>query len=87
MAAKTIDFLMITPEKIVFQKQVVSVIVPTTDGFRGVLADHAPFAGKIVPGPISMRSSDGNEESVVCPSNGFVEVCDNKFTILLPTAA
>lgn len=70
----------ITQERISFDDEVTSIVVPGEAGYLGVLANHAPLLaalgqGKLTvkqPGNVLMGEMDG----------GFIEVHDNKAVIL-----
>ena len=71
----------VTPEEVYCELEASSLYVPGTEGYMGVLSHHAPLITSLTPGKIEFRDSDGNEQSLAV-SGGFLEVSDNKATIL-----
>ena len=53
--AKTFRLEIVTPEKIVFSEDVVSLVAPAENGYLGVLAGHAPLLCTLKPGEIRIR--------------------------------
>lgn len=74
----------VTPEKSVFSDTVESVNVPTTSGEIGILTNHAPLISGLKSGVLSYLKNGATERMVV--AGGFVEVSDNKVSILADTA-
>ena len=85
MPDKTFTVEIITPERVVFTGEIVSLTVPATEGPLGVLTDHAPLMAELVCGGIWLRHQDG-EEMMLCTSGGFMEVRDNHVRILSDSA-
>ena len=84
MADKAIQLEVVTPEKIVLQEEVDLVVAPGSEGYLGILADHAPIITSLEIGVAKIKK--GNEEILMALSGGFLEVKDNKATILADTA-
>lgn len=85
MAHKTIKFEIVTPEKLVLEREIVQVTITTTSGEITVLADHIPLVTVLKPGVLEMKLADGDIE-VMSVSGGFVEVMRNKIVVLADTA-
>lgn len=77
---KELQLKIISPEKMLFQGAVLSVILPGTDGEFGILPDHAPLIASLHKGDISYEIEKGSPEIVTIES-GFVEVKKNVVTI------
>nr|WP_297164613.1 ATP synthase F1 subunit epsilon [uncultured Dysgonomonas sp.] len=77
---KELQLKIISPEKMLFQGAVLSVILPGTDGEFGILPDHAPLIASLRKGDISYEIEKGSPEIVTIES-GFVEVKKNVVTI------
>jgi F-type H+-transporting ATPase subunit epsilon len=74
----------VTPDGVVFSRDVVSVKIPGSEGMFGVLANHAPFVTAITIGTI--EAFDGEKNYYLATSGGFTEVLPQKTTILAETA-
>lgn len=68
-------------EKMAFEGNVVSIIVPASTGKLGVLANHAPLVALLGEGELLVKSRDGQERTFLL-SGGFLEVRDNVATLL-----
>ena len=71
----------VTPEEVIFEDEVVSIVAPGSEGYLGILTDHAPLITALVPGKLTVKGKEG-EESVFSLSGGFLEVSDNVVTVL-----
>ena len=75
----------VTAERVVYSEEGVDrLIVPGVEGELGVLTLHAPLLTMIQPGV--MRIVKGEEEVEMAISGGFIEVRDNRITILADAA-
>ncbi len=81
MAEKSFRLEIVTPEKVVFDGNVESVQVPASDGFMGVLPNHAPLLAELRVGPVSVKEAGGAERLMVI-ADGFLQVADNHAKIL-----
>ncbi len=81
----TFTLSIVTPEHILFEEEVESIIVPGAQGYLGVLANHAPLITPIEPGRLTVRKSSSTE-IVMAISGGFLEVSGNKATVLADAA-
>ena len=70
----------ISAERIVYSDDVDAIIVPGIEGYLGILPHHAPLITAINPGDITIRK-DGSE-TILPVRGGFIEVMDNKVTVL-----
>lgn len=84
MADKTIKLEIVTPEKKVFSEEVEFVTAPGAEGLLGILPEHAPLITSLTTGIIKVKQ-DG-KETFIASSSGFMEVKNNKITILVDTA-
>ncbi|NBV04098.1 MAG: F0F1 ATP synthase subunit epsilon [Cytophagia bacterium] len=74
----------LTPEKTLYEGQVVSVHVPGSDGPFEVLKDHAPIVASLAnPGVLHFRTMDGQAMKFNL-LGGVVEVLANKIILLSP---
>ena len=84
MADKTFSLDVITPEKIIYSKEVAAIVTHGTDGYLGILPQHAPLITTLEPGPLDITES--NEEKVTFSlGGGFMEVRESKVVILTDT--
>jgi F-type H+-transporting ATPase subunit epsilon len=75
----------ITPERIVFNEEGVdSVTLPGSEGQLTVLPEHAPLITSLKPGALFFRK--GGQEVDVALSGGYLEVRDDRVTVLADTA-
>jgi F-type H+-transporting ATPase subunit epsilon len=71
----------VTPEKVFYEHEVVSLIAPGSEGYLGVLTDHAPLITALVPGKLTVKD-DKEQELTLATSGGFMEVFKNHVTVL-----
>lgn len=71
----------VTPEKIVFEKDVRSIVAPGSEGYLGVLTDHAPLITALIPGILTVTDNAGNDVDYSV-AGGFLEVSGNVATVL-----
>lgn len=72
----------ITPEKIIFDDQVTSLIAPASDGYLGVLTDHAPMISTLREG-VFIITRTGKEKYFYTITGGFLEVNHNQAYVLV----
>ena len=75
----------VTPEKIFYDDDIVSLVVPGTEGYLGVLSNHAPLITALQIGRIEFRNTN-EEVSVLSVTNGFLEVSGNVASLLCDAA-
>jgi F-type H+-transporting ATPase subunit epsilon len=71
----------VTPENVIYEGEVSSVIVPGGEGYLGVLADHGPLISTIKPGKVTIKDKS-QKELIFAVSYGFFEVSANRATLL-----
>lgn len=69
----------VSPQKIEFQGEVDSVLVPGTMGQFEILVNHAPIISSLGAGEVVYAASDGNHSVEI--AGGFVEVQQNKVSL------
>ena len=75
----------VTPEKIVYEGEVISLIVPGVEGYLGVLSHHAPLITALKTGKIEFQDG-AHKLQIYAVSGGFMEVSSNHATLLADTA-
>lgn len=71
----------VTPEKVAYEVEVKTLVVPGTEGYLGILSNHAPLITALKPGRIEFADADDNVVFIAV-SGGFLEVSNNQATIL-----
>ena len=71
----------ITPEKQVFEGEVISVKFPGISGEFEVLNNHAPIISTLANGAIRVIKSDNNTENFTI-NGGVIEMQNNKIIVL-----
>jgi len=75
----------LTPEKTLFEGDVTYVEAPGTEGYFGVLANHAALVTALAAGTLTVRGTSGTEERWQV-EGGFFEVSGNVATVLADAA-
>jgi len=83
--AATFRVRVLTPERTVFEGEIVHLEAPGSEGFLGVLAHHAPLLTALRSGALTLREESGRTQ-VFALSGGILEVSDNQATILADAA-
>ncbi len=69
----------VSPEKVVFQGNVESVLVPGTLGSFEILKDHAPIISSLEVGTVEYATGEGKQRMGI--KGGFVEVKKNEVNL------
>lgn len=72
-----------TPDRLIYDGNVRSLVAPAALGYLGILANHAPIIAELVPGKISIRDGSGKNNVIRSISNGFLEVSNNNAVVVL----
>ena len=75
----------LTPERKIFSVDVYGVILPGISGLFEVLDKHAPMVSALKDGKLKILK-DKNSSSAYTIQGGFVEVLNNKTTVLVEGA-
>lgn len=75
---------LVTAERIVLEEEADMVIAPAADGQVGILPHHAPLLTTLRPGELRVRRGGVEQELIV--TGGFMEVLNDKVTILADAA-
>jgi F-type H+-transporting ATPase subunit epsilon len=76
----------LTPQEIIYSGKAISLVVPAELGYLGILANHAPLAANIVGGKITLKTENGKLVNIAVTEKGFLEVLQNKVTLMLSAA-
>ena len=79
-----IKFEIVTAERVVYSDEVDVVIAPGIEGQLAILPNHAPLLTMLQPGDLTVRKE--GEEQYIFVSGGFLEVMQNRVTVLADTA-
>jgi F-type H+-transporting ATPase subunit epsilon len=74
-------FTVVTPERDVAGGQCDFLVVHTSMGEIGILADHAPLLATVIPGELRVHRGEKVEKIKV--ESGLIEVRDNTVRILV----
>ena len=74
----------VTPEKLAFEGEVDSVVLPGSEGELGVLPHHAPLVSTLGAGELRLRTG-GQEESFAIVG-GFLQVLPDRVVVMAETA-
>jgi F-type H+-transporting ATPase subunit epsilon len=85
MAEETIEFELVSPEKLLLSEPVEMVVVPGGEGDFGVLPGHTPLLSTVRPGRIDIHN-DGKVEKRIFVEGGFAEVSGERCTVLAEDA-
>ncbi|MBM9500743.1 ATP synthase F1 subunit epsilon [Leptospira sp. 201903071] len=80
MSANKLNVSVISPEKVLYKGEVDSLIVPGSEGFFGILPNHAPLVAVLGIGVLEIRK--GEKLKVLSVEGGFIEVKENSISIL-----
>ncbi len=83
--ADTIEFELVSPERLLLSRPVEMVVVPGSEGDFGVLPDHAPLISTVRPGIIEVHEG-GKVTERIFVAGGFAEVNPERCTVLAEVA-
>lgn len=79
-----IKFKIITPEKTVFEEEVLQATLPVADGEVTILPNHRSYIASLKAGEICLRRESG--DACIAVSGGFIEFNQNNLIVLADTA-
>ncbi len=79
--AEAFTFELVSPAKLLVSGEAHGVLIPGTEGYFQVLANHAPFMSTIMPGVVEVSMADGTNSKFVV-FGGFADVSPHGLTIL-----
>ena len=81
----TVDFDVITPDRLLLTDSADMVVAPGGDGDFGVLPGHAPLLTTLRPGVLDIHRG-GKVTTRIFVAGGFAEVSNNRLTVLAEEA-
>lgn len=75
---------LVTPEKISWEGEVDSLVVPAFQGQLGILPGHTPLLAQLTEGVVKLRVK--GEERLLAVSGGFVEVVKDHVSLFAESA-
>jgi F-type H+-transporting ATPase subunit epsilon len=75
----------VTPERVVYSGDAKMVIARGVEGDLGILPNHMPLVTPLKIAPVRIQQ-EGDKETKIAVSGGFMEVRGDKVTILAETA-
>ncbi len=82
--AATLKLEIVTPDAIVYSKDVQMVTLPAIEGQIGILPRHVPVLTRLVPGEIIVRANE--EEEFLAIGEGLVEITGERVAIVTDMA-
>lgn len=79
-----IKFKIVTPEKTVYENEVLQATLPVMNGQVTILPNHRSYIASLKAGEIMLK--DGKEEIHMAVSGGFIEFDKNSLVVLADTA-
>ncbi len=80
------DLIVLTPDKKVFEGKVNRISAPGVEGEFEVLDNHAPLVSSLGFGNVLITPSESKELLNLSIQSGFIEVLDNKVSLLVQEA-
>ncbi|MGB0496756.1 MAG: F0F1 ATP synthase subunit epsilon [Rubricella sp.] len=82
--ADTMQFDLVSPERMLDSREVTSVQIPGMDGDLTAMPNHAPFLTTLRPGVVTVKGDGGEAEYVV--TGGFADVTPEGVAVLAERA-
>ncbi len=81
-----IRFLVVTPDDVIIDQKVVSMRLQQPDGWKGIMAHHAPYITQLLSGAMMYRLPGADEPRYLVVHGGTLEVQDNMIVVLTAAA-
>ena len=81
----TFRFMIVTPDRILFDGQVQEVIARTTEGDVGILAGHIRYAALLKTGALTVKMENGEFRKAAVAA-GVIKVSDDRTTVMSSAA-
>jgi len=89
MNGKKIHFALVTLDGTKFAEDVYEIVLPTPDGYIGILPHHIPLVSLASTGMISVRRNAGDRDDqmeLFATNGGAIEILDNVVRVLVDEA-
>ncbi len=83
--ADTVEFELVSPQRLVTSQPVEMVVVPGAEGDLGVLPGHSPLIAEVRPGVIDIHEG-GKVGERIFVAGGFCEISPDRCTVLAEEA-
>ena len=83
MAEKFFNLSILAPYGKIYEGEVTSIVAPGGVGYLGILYNHAPLVTTLQAGKFMLKDIKGLEEKFLVKGDGFLEVLNNKVTVLV----
>ena len=74
-----------TPERVVIEEEITSLVAPAYDGYLGLMARHAPLVAELKTGALTVTHPSGRKDHLAV-SGGILSIADNVATVLADSA-
>lgn len=81
---KTFTFTMLSPEGVLFEGEVYSVFLRSSEGDMAVYSGHIPLAAAVCPGKFVLTKSDGEKQEGI--TEGGILIVEKEKTTLLSSS-
>jgi F-type H+-transporting ATPase subunit epsilon len=85
MAERSFRIDVVTPDRVLLSDEAVSLVAPGVEGYLGILPNHAPLVTELATGELRYKNGEGDEVRLAV-SGGFLQVADNRVTVLADAA-
>ena len=82
--AETVQFDLVSPERLLASVAAREVLIPGAEGDMTALPDHAPLITTLRPGIVRVSNADGDKEYIV--TGGFAEINGESISVLAERA-
>ncbi|MGE5653315.1 MAG: F0F1 ATP synthase subunit epsilon [Bacillota bacterium] len=86
MPDRSMHLEIITPARVVYEKDIKSLTAPGVEGSLGILPGHAPLVARLATGIIKVRESIDQEPLEMFVSGGFMEVEPHRVVVMADIA-
>ncbi len=80
-----LSFELVSPEALVLSGEAQQVVVPGSEGYFTVMANHAPMMSSMKPGVVDVVMVDGSKSQIFV-RGGFADISPDGFTLLAEEA-